>query len=231
MKYLFDLIVLLVAAILIFIFAKRGFIKSIFRFFRWIFAALAAYLFGGKLATFFYDKVFYNSILRALTEKIQALYDSATASFSGEAVYEKLPFFLKTEEIREKLADIESGEDMVNAISETLAKPVTTVVSNIVGYLLVFIVAFLAFWLVLTLLDKIVNLTAFTRFINGLLGAAFGAALAFVLIIMAVSVMRAFFSDTEVYANSFLIKWFSESKLLQNESIFNVGERWLSGIR
>lgn len=231
MKYLFDLIAILIAVIVVIIFAKRGFIKSIFRFFRWIFAALMAYIFGSKLSDFFYNRLFYKNILKTLTEKIQALYDSATSSFSGEAVYEKLPFFLKTEEIRQKLAAIESGDDMVNAISETLAKPVATIVSNIVGYLLVFIVAFLAFWLVLILLDKIVKLTAFTRLINSLLGAVLGAALSFVILIMAVSVMRHFFSDTAVYANSFLIKWISEWKILQGGSVFNIGERWLSGIK
>lgn len=231
MQYLFDLIAILVAAVIIFIFAKRGFFKSILRFFRWIFATLMAYLFGSKLATFFYDKVFYQSILKSLTEKVQALYDSATASFNGEAVYEKLPFFLKTEEMREKLAAIESGDGMVSAISETIAKPVSTIAANVAGYLLVFIVAFLAFWVALILLDKIVKLTAFTRFVNGLLGACLGAALALLLLVMAVSIMRTFFSETPVYANSFLVKWISSWKLLQNDSIFNVGKRWLSGIR
>ena len=231
MQYLFDLIAIAVAAVIIFIFAKRGFFKSILRFFRWIFATLMAYLFGGRLATFFYDKVFYKAILKSLTEKVQELYDSATSTFDGEAAYEQLPFFLKTEEMREKLTAIESGEGTVRAISETISKPVATIAANVAGYLLVFIVAFLAFWLALVLLDKIVKISAFTRFVNGLLGAALGAAFALLLLVMVVSVMRIFFSDTPVYANSFLIKWISNWRFLQNDSIFNVGKRWLSGIR
>ena len=231
MTYLFDLIAIAVAFLIVVIFAKRGFIRSIFRFFRWIFAVLMAYFFGSKLATFFYDKFFYGAFLKSITEKVQALYDSAAGSFHGEAVYEKLPFFLKTEALHEKLTAIEEGDGMVNAISEALTKPVATIASNVAGYLLIFIVSFLVFWLVLFLLEKIVKLTAFTRAINALLGGVLGLAFAFLLLVMAVSVMKIFFSDTAVYANSFLIKWISNMKLLQDSSVFNIGERWLSGIQ
>lgn len=231
MNVLFDLIALAVVALIVFIFAKRGFIKSVFRLLKWFFAFLAAYFFGGKLATFFYDKIFYRSILSSMTQRVQALYDGATAGFSGEVVYERLPFFLQTEEIREKLAAIESGEGMVNAIAETVAKPIATVISNVIGYVLVFVVAFVALLLLTLLLDKLVKLSGITKFINALLGACFGVLLGFLLLVVAVSVLRIFFANSAVYTNSFLAKWILGMDFIKNLRIFNVGERWISGIQ
>lgn len=231
MAYLFDLIVIIVALLVIFIFAKRGFLKSIFRFVRWIFAICMAYFFGNKLSTFFYDRFFYGAFLKSMTEKVQALYDGAVGSFNGEAVYEKLPFFLKTEALHNKLIAIEEGDGTVGAIAEVVAKPIATVISNIVGYLLIFIVSFFTCWLVIFFLEKIVKLTALTRAINAILGAAFGAVLACLLVLMTVSVVKFFFAESAVCANSFLVRWLSGTKLLQNRSIFNIGKHWLSGIQ
>ena len=231
MKYLFDLVAILVAAVIVFLFARRGLIKSIFRLAKWIFAFFAAYLFGGKLADFLCGKWFYKGFLASFTEKIQSLYDGATAGFNGDVVYEKLPFFLQTEGMKEKLAAIESGDGMVGEIADAVATAVARLVSNVVGYLVIFLVALVALWVVVILLDKIVKLSVITKLINGILGGVLGAFLAFLLLFVAVSILRAFFSDSEVYANSFLVKWISGIKFLQNFRIFNIGERWFAGIR
>ena len=66
-NYLFDIISIVVAIAIIVVFSRIGFIKSIFRFFRWIFAVLMAYLFGNRLATFLFEKLFYRIILKSMT--------------------------------------------------------------------------------------------------------------------------------------------------------------------
>ena len=229
-NYLFDIIAIAVSILLIVVFACKGFVKSIFRFFRWLFAALMAYLFGNRVASFLFEKLFYKAILKSITEKVQAAYSGATAGYSGATAYEKLPFFLKTEAMKTKLYAIESGDEAVANISEAISKPVASIASNIAGYLLVFLVAFLLFLLLTIVLDKVVKLSSLTKFINGFLGALVGAILSLLLIVMAVSVVKIFFSDMPVYEHSFLVRWIGNSKLLQGIHIFNIGERWLSGM-
>lgn len=229
--YLFDIIAIAISILIIVIFACRGFIKSMFRLLRWCFAALMAYFFGNRLASFLFEKVFYSPILKSITEKVQTAYEGATSGIDGEAIYQSLPFFLKTEAIHQKLTSIEEGDEAVTAISEALSKPIATIVSNIVGYLLIFLAAFLVFWIITAILNKVIKLSSVTKFINGFLGALLGASLASLLLVMAVSVVKIFFSDTPVYEHSFLVRWIGNSTFLHQFEIFNVGERWLSGIQ
>ena len=75
----------------------RGFFKAVIRFFRFLIAALAAHFLGETVASFLSEKFFAERIQKAVYEKIEGIYQNATASFDPEKILSAFPKFLLPE--------------------------------------------------------------------------------------------------------------------------------------
>lgn len=215
MNSIVDILFLLLTAVITFSCAKRGFIKSVVHFLKTILSFVFAYLFGGQLGIFLHDKFIAAPIREAVFEKINGLYTSATAGFSAEKVMEELPSFMMTEEIKAKLMAAEgTGEQLVNTMTDSVATPVATALSNVLGYIGVFVISMLALWLVAALVTKLIEHNRSLGVVNRILGIALGLLISLTVLSVAASVLKFFFAGDSLYANSVIVKALGDSALL-----------------
>lgn len=87
--------------------------------------------------------------------------------------------------------------------------------NTLVGYILVFIIAFVGLSVVAWLLTAVINKIAFVGLANRILGGAWGALTAALLLTAVSSVIKFFFGDNEIYTGTVLVKFFGDAGLLQ----------------
>ncbi|MBQ8431946.1 MAG: CvpA family protein [Clostridia bacterium] len=226
-----DLIFVLIGVFIIWRTAKRGFLKSVLKFARFILAFIAASILGKPVSAFLYENFINQPVYDAVFKKVQEIYQSAAGEFSAQSVLNKLPGFLINEEMEQNLAQLEgTGEDLVVNLSQTIATPLASVISNVVAYALVFIVAFLVLILVIRLLDAIVNSIPLLNFANHLLGAAWGVIVAGVILFIAASIVKAFWSTADFYQQSTVIRFVGESGWLEAMHFLDIGKQFITTI-
>ena len=225
-KYTFDILFLVIAAIMILICAKRGFLKSVIRFARLLIAFISAYLFGGMLGGFLYNSLFFDPVYDFFYKKIEAIYNGTAAALHVDQVLEQLPDFLVTDAMRANIiAAQESGTDMIHSVTTAVATPVATLISNLTGYLFVFVVTLLLLWIGVAVLDKLIEKIAFLHKVNTLLGALWGAFAAILLLLVLSSLIKAFFSNSSVYTDSIILKFLGESAFLKGVKFLDIGSK------
>ena len=226
-QLILDLAFVCIAAVIIIISAKRGFIANLVHSCRWILSFVAAYLFGPSLGGILNSAFIGNAVRGFVYGRVDALYQSASESFGAEQIAEKLPAFLLTDKVRAELDGMQgSGTELVNSVTDTVATPIATLISNILGYIGVFLIALLVLWfavkLVNGLLDKITLLGA----VNHVLGCVWGILLASLLLFMLSSAVKLFLGGTEWYQSTVIVKFFGDSALLQTLKILDIGSAW-----
>lgn len=177
-KYAIDLLYLLVAVIVIITFTERGFIKSLFRSGRLVFAGLICYLAGPSVGTLLYDRWIYNGIFSWVFARVDTFLHNAAAAVNFDGMLDSLPALVKqlvdVEALRESYR-LSEGDllEMANNFSAAAAKPFASLISNLLAYVIVFIVAMVLLFILFKVLDVIFSLPILST-INRVLGFVFG---------------------------------------------------------
>ncbi len=226
-----DIIFAVIGILIILICTKRGFLKTVIHFFKTILAFVAAYFLGSVVGRFICEKWIGTPVRNFVYDKINGIYLKAADAFNAEEVISSMPGFLMTEEVQTKLHAAEgSGADLVNTMTDSIASPVASLFSNIIGYVLVFVVALIALWLAAKILDKLIERITILNTVNKVLGCVLGILIAVSVLFVAASLMKFFFADSPIYAESAVVKFFGESPVLNALKFLNVGQSWFSGL-
>jgi len=227
--YLIDALFLILGISLVCVYAKRGFIKSILNFFKTILAFVAAYFLGGRLAQLLCDKWLSGVVRGFVYGKINGIYQGATESFDADAVISSLPDFLMTDKMQASLNAAQgSGEQLVESMTDSIATPIASLFSNILGYVGVFLIAIIVLRIVAGLLSAICDKLPIVGALNRLLGALLGLLIALTVLFAASSLIRQFFAESPIYTQTVIVKLFGESPLLKFFSFLDLGGSWFS---
>lgn len=221
---LLDLAFLLVCVFFVFLYAKRGLIKSLVHFFKTLLAFVIAFLLGDKLGAVLCDKWIGGAVNNFVYGKIQALYANASDGLSADAMLKEFPSFLRTESMQQTLSGMEgSGDAMVQSATDAISAPIATAISNVLGYVAVFLLALVFLWIAAALLTKIVERITILGTLNTVLGGIFGFVIAILILFAVSSVIRLFFGGSPIYGDSVFVKLLGDSALLEKIKIFDLG--------
>lgn len=229
--YIADGIFIVIAALLMISYAKRGFIKSFIRSARLILSIVAAYLWGSAVGTLICEKWLYQPVRNFVFDKVNAIYEGATDAFRVENVKEALPSFLLNDSMSAKLDALEgTGAELAEQVTDTVATPVATLLSNILGCILVFVLAIVVLSVGAWLLEKVISHITLLDTANTLLGLAWGTLVAVFVLFSLSSLLKLFLADSAIYTESVIVKFFGESKALGSFCFPDLGEALLSDI-
>ena len=186
LKFLVDILYLLIFVVTVIIFVKRGFVRSFFKYGRGFMAAVLTFIFGSSVAKLLFDKVVYGRVFAWISAKVNTVSNSLSADLNAERFFDELPFVAKklinVEAAKEKFGNtVESIGEAANDFSAFVAEPLANIISNILGYILTFLVAWLLLLIIGKLLDLITKLPVFNT-VNKILGFLFGVIASFVLL-------------------------------------------------
>lgn len=219
-----DILFLVVGVGLVLVCAKRGFLKSAIHFLKTVLAFVFAYLFGSKLGQFLCDKFIAAPVREWVYGRLEGLYTQAASSVNAEAIASEFPDFLLSDEIKANLSAAEgSGEELLNTMTDSIATPAATVISNILGYIGVFVISLFLLWVAAIVLTKLVERITFLHRINTALGALLGLLIAVTLLFVAASVIKFISAESELYTGSVIVKFFGDSALLEKLKFLNIG--------
>lgn len=214
-NYIIDVAYIAIALITVVIFAKRGFVESVFRYGKTLFAGYISYAVGPAVSNFIYEKYVYSGVYSRVYEKVNALLISAAERVDVESLIDNLPFIVKQFVNTDDLKSL-YGDTMVNieasakSFSASASAPLSSVISNMTAYVLVFLTAVLVLSLLGKLLDLIFKLPVL-RTVNSVLGLLLGVGAAFIslaAITYAIRVLTGFFG------NILSLQTLSESSIL-----------------
>ena len=209
-KYLLDLIYVAVAILTVFIFTKRGFVESVFKYGRTLMAGILTFLLGPVVGDIIYEKFVYNSVYGFVSDKMGQIVNSAADKVDVNSIIDGLPLlvkqFLNPSDLEAKFGNTitnieQSAQEFAGAVSE----PISNVISNLIAYIIVFLVSLLILLVFGKLLDLIVKLPILNT-INTVLGFILGVGSAFLLLAII------------TYALSLIIRAFGDILSLQTLS-------------
>ena len=226
-----DVVFVLLGALIIWRCASNGFIKCLFKFVRTILAIVLAYLLVGPVAPIVAENFIEEPVYNLIYEKINGIYMDAEESFESSNVVDRLPDFLLTEDLEDKLDNMdEAGEELVVAISEEIAEPIVNISSNVISFVVLFVLLFILLSIVLALLNSLINRIKLIHLANTLLGLGWGVVVTLILWCLISTVMRVFFSDFSIYNDSIVIQFFGEANLLESLGLLDLGEELLESV-
>lgn len=227
MQYMFDICAVVIAAVIIFTCARKGFFLTILSFFKFLLSVLAAYFFGGKLGALL-GKAFINqSVYDSIYKKFNEIYVSASGSFNVDSIKNAIPKFLRTDDMITKLDGLEgSGAELVESMSHTVADALSAVICTVVGAILMFLIAMLVLTIVYAVLKAIKSKFKLLGIADGVLGAVFGCLISCIVLMLFGSLIKLFFGNTEAYAASKVLRLFGNATLGDFFGWLNVGN-WI----
>ena len=184
MNIILDLIVVGILVATVIIGFKRGFIKSLMGLVSGILALVIAFLFSPALARVVDDHLIRPVMVSAVEEKIVSSdpTDGDLLDFLKNAPEDLNQFFSS---IGVDLSRLDSylpegeeqegeGEGVLTTVSESLAAPLSNMISTVIAFVVVYLTALILLKIVTALLDGLFKLPIL-RIPNKLLGAAIGA--------------------------------------------------------
>ena len=232
MSWLLDVLVLVLFFGTVICYTKKGFVKTILGFGRTLIAAILSWMFGPKLGVFISEKIIGNKITQkvynilisafdntAETFDLSLLFDHSTEGF--DRLVERLGGDMSA--LEEKYGDMTAAtrEHLVD-LSHQIAQPITIIIANLLGYLLVFFAVFLFFVLFSGVISKIFELPILkqiNRFFGFLLGLAFGALNSVIFCVFGsyvlpfIAALTAAFVADDLIASTVLFKIIAQFKL------------------
>lgn len=204
MSILVDVILIAIAILNIVLFAKRGFLQSVFKYGQKIIALVLTVVLGPVVGKLLYNTFIYGWIYGWVEPKVA----------SGIKSVDELPFI-----VRQLFSGNVNWEDTTEKISETVASPVAGLVSNVFGYILVFVVAILLLKLMKPLIDLITKLPV-VHGINTVFGIILGIVASFFLLAVITFLLGVIIklvagntSFADAVFGSFVFKFFNGIKL------------------
>ncbi len=174
MWFWIDLIIVAILLICVLIYAKRGFVKSVFGVVGFVAAVVFAFLFSGPLSNFTYEK----AVEPAVSTAIEAAISNTQGAISDN-ITAALPDFIKNNDKIDLtnpdfFASIDTPEMMADKICESVVKPTATYILEIVFFLILFIVLSIIFKFVTKLLNRVFSFSIIGK-LNTALGGVIGA--------------------------------------------------------
>ncbi len=177
MGIILDLIVVAIVAVMVFISAKHGFVRTLIEVVGFIAALFIAFTFSTPIANGTYDKIIAPAVINA----VEGAANDATSS-AADAVMATVPDFisnnaesfgLSSEQLAQKISGAANISETAATVSENLFKPIAVkvlslVVSTIMIVVLLFVVNTLA-----KLLNKIFSFSLVGK-LNRTLGGVVG---------------------------------------------------------
>ncbi|MBQ7321201.1 MAG: CvpA family protein [Clostridia bacterium] len=183
MSWILDVLLIAIVLGTLVYYTHRGFVKAVLGFGRTLLSFLLAMLLGPKLGGVIATKLIGNKIADRVYNLLVSFFDKQTESFDLSELFDKMPeaFVSLVERFGGNMAELEAKYGDLTAatrenltdLSQTIAAPITTVISNLFGYLIVFLVAFVLLILFTGVLSKIFELPVLKQ-INHLLGFVLG---------------------------------------------------------
>ena len=224
-----DVIFLMIGLAIVLACAKRGFIKSMIHFFKTVLAFVIAYFLGSKLAEFLCNNWIGAAVRNFVYDKINGIYQSTAGSLNAEEVIDSLPGFLMTEEMQANLHAAQgSGEELVHSMTDSIASPIASLFSNILGYVGVFIIALVGLWIAASILTKLIEHIRLLNMVNVVLGCVLGLLIAVTVLFVLASLLKLFFADSAIYTESVIVRFFGESPILKTIRFLDVGGSWFA---
>ena len=221
--YILDILYALVLLIIVVKCAKTGFFASLIKLARVVLAAIAAYLFGSRVADFLAEKYLSAKIYNAVYGKIDGLYQKSAENFNAETIFKNFPKFLLPQSVQDQIADSgDTGEALVQSASDTLSGALTNIVSTVLGYVIVFIIALIILTIVFAIIRSIIQKLAILGTLDHFLGAVLGFLEAWILLTLVSSLLKFFFKDADFYTQSHAVKFLAETPVTKFLAFLNI---------
>ena len=193
-KCVIDVLYLAIAIVTMVVFIKRGFFESVFRYGRYIGAALISYFFAPKVGAFISEKFIYKGLFDLVSEKTEAFLRSVAGAFDVRDLIDNLPILVQrltnVQDLEERYgAGAVDAELIADDFAASVATPVSQTLSNLIAYILVYLVALLALWLTFKLLNGIFKLPVLNA-TNRVLGGLFGFVAVAILLVIFTGILR-----------------------------------------
>ena len=225
-SWIFDVAFLLIAAIFIIVGCVRGFIKSLIRSAKFILAIVIAYFLGSYMGLFFNNAFVGNMVYTPVHDWIDNSYGSISAEVNAEELLGQIPSFAMSDELRATVIDAVdsySGEEFVETVSHAVADPMSAAISNLLGYIAVFLLALIGLSVLGWLLTKLADRLVFLGVANRILGGVWGALTAAIVLLVLVSVLKAFFGGEALYLDTVIVRAVGDSGALDVLGFLNIG--------
>lgn len=211
MKTVIDIAMLAISAFIIFISCKKGFVRSFFKFSKVILSILITYLLRGFAAStcekLFVRNWFSGNISEKLVQKVQ----QGGESVNFDTLFDSLPQIVKNLVSRDDLRDqfdsfVGSGEQSAVSIGTKIEESLISIVSTLIGCILLFIIVFALLSLAAFLLGKIAEAPVLKQ-MNFLLGLLWGVASSYVLMSLITCILM-FFVDSAFINETKVLQFF-----------------------
>lgn len=218
-----DVLLVVIAALIIFFNAKSGVFSGLFQFLKTVLSFLAAYFFGGMLGSFLNERFVKEPVYNFINGKLNGFYQEFGEHFTVEGVIESLPQTPVTDKIVENLSKLEAeGAALMESMTEAIASPISVFVSNVFAYAAIFLVAFVLLSIVVFFALKGIEKIKVVHTVDVILGAIFGVLISASSMLVISSVCKTALGHTSFYTDTYLIEFLGESGLLNYLSFLNI---------
>ncbi len=196
MSLILDLIILAIVLISVFIYAKKGFVKSVFSIAGFLAAIVLALYLSGPFANFIYTNAIEPGVVSSLEETLNV--PGATLENTSNDVWEALPAIIKNnaEVLNLSPDNLFSGGNILGDthviaqnIADTVIKPFTVYFIKIILSLIIFVVLSIVFKFLVKILNKIFSFSLIGK-INSSLGAILGLVMGIVITLIFVLIVN-----------------------------------------
>lgn len=231
MSIALDLIILLLALSVIVSDTKKGFVKSFMGLISTAVSMLLAYAFTPWLSAVFRGKLVLADIASGISSTLKSLTASEDGTFNLEKLFSSQTYFeiaerygAKTEALQELISGQTAADAAaVDSLSDLIAAPTATLISNASAFLVLFIGFLLLLRLLTWLMDLVFRLpvlqtanTAF-GFVFGLLSAfllVWGLSVASAYLITALGTVDEARFGKDIIEGTYVVRFFSQNNLL-----------------
>ncbi len=187
MNFVIDIILLLILGISIFRCYKDGFIKSLFSFCKFAVSLILAFALASTVGAAISENIVYDPTYEMVHSKVESVADGLGEKAEASELLAKLPDSL-TNMIEEEGENKLITDEVISDIAENIAKPLSTVISNVAAFIIIFIASMLLLWLAMIILDKFFTLPILHQF-NKLFGIILGSVSGVIKVVVACAVI------------------------------------------
>ena len=217
MNYFLDGAIILIILLTIYVYYRRGFVKAILGVGKTLLSYICAAIFGKTFGNVLAEKYFNDKI----TELIYNTLSKHDVSGKAENIPSSLLMLIEKcgVDVDRVMSGISSCQDWKQEFASQAGLAVSSVVSVLLGYILVFIISYLVFLLGAFVLENLVELPLL-RTVNRLLGLCLGILCAIVFAFLFVFIVKAIIyyvvaggnrsAVLEMIDKTHLFKFFSE---------------------
>ena len=208
MKIVVDVAMLAISALIIFMACKNGFVKSFFNFSKVILSILITYLLRGFAASacerLFVKNWFAGNISEKFAQKVQ----QSGGSVNFDSLFDSLPQIVRNlipkEELQKQFESfIGTSEQSAIELGTKIEEMLTSIVSTLIGCVLLFLIAFAVLSLLAFLLEKIAEAPVLKQ-LNFILGLLWGVACSYVVMSLITCILILFIDSSFIKATKVL---------------------------